>query len=147
MTGGKSVREAQIGDTVLAFHSQQNVKDYSELHHFAIPGFKKVKPYVYAGVYPVDSNEFEKLRDSFARLSLNDSAIEYEYENSKALGYGMRAGFLGMLHMDIIRERLSREYDIETIFTIPNVAYLMQMKNLNHEKLKTGTNVIELISS
>ncbi len=106
-----------------------------------------MKPYVYAGVYPVDSNEFEKLRDGFERLSLNDSAVEFEYENSQALGYGMRAGFLGMLHMDIIRERLSREYNIETIFTIPNVVYLMKMKNFTHEKIKTGTNVLELVNT
>ena len=147
VTGGKSVRDAKIGDTIIGSRELQSVKDYTALHKFAIPGFKKVKPYVYAGVYPVDSNEFEKLRDGFERLSLNDSAVEFEYENSQALGYGMRAGFLGMLHMDIIRERLSREHNIETIFTIPNVVYLMKMKQMNHEKIKTGTNVLELVTS
>lgn len=148
VTGGKSVRDAKIGDTIIWFSGPyQHIKDYTQLHKFTIPGFKKVKPYVYAGVYPVDSNEFEKLRDGFERLSLNDSAVEFEYENSQALGYGMRAGFLGMLHMDIIRERLSREYNIETIFTVPNVVYLMKMKNNNHEKIKTWTNVLELVGS
>lgn len=147
VTGGKSVRDAKIGDTIIGSREFQSVKDYTALHKFAIPGFKKVKPYVYAGVYPVDSNEFEKLRDGFERLSLNDSAVEFEYENSQALGYGMRAGFLGMLHMDIIRERLSREHNIETIFTIPNVVYLMKMKQMTHEKIKTGTNILELVTS
>ncbi len=85
-------------------------KHYSQLIDYTIPGFKKVKPYVYAGVYPIDNADFEQMREAFGKLSLNDSALEYEYENSKALGYGMRAGFLGMLHMDIIKERLSREY-------------------------------------
>ncbi len=147
VTGGKSVRDAKIGDTMIGWADFQTVKDYTKLQPYAMPGFRKVKPYVYAGVYPVDSNEFEKMRDGFERLSLNDSAIEFEYENSKALGYGMRAGFLGMLHMDIIRERLAREHDIETIFTIPNVVYLMKMKTFSHEKIKTGANVLELVTS
>lgn len=137
VTGGKSVRDAKIGDTMVKLPSTQTRPHADELKILSIPGFKKVKPYVYAGVYPVDSNEFEKLRDGFERLALNDSAIEFEYENSKALGYGMRAGFLGMLHMDIIKERLSREQDSETIFTIPNVAYIIKCKILSHEKIKT----------
>lgn len=110
VTGGKSVREAKIGDTMLGLQGDDMKKHYSQLIDYTIPGFKKVKPYVYAGVYPIDNADFEQMREAFGKLSLNDSALEYEYENSKALGYGMRAGFLGMLHMDIIKERLSREY-------------------------------------
>lgn len=106
-----------------------------------------MKPYVYAGVYPIDSNDFEKLREAFGKLALNDSAVEFEYENSKALGYGFRSGFLGMLHMDIVKERLYREYNLETIFTIPSVVYLIKLKILTHEKIKTGTNVMELIKT
>ncbi|MFA7285166.1 MAG: hypothetical protein WC004_05095, partial [Candidatus Absconditabacterales bacterium] len=110
-------------------------------------GFRRIKPYVFAGVYPVANNEFEKLRDSFEKLSINDSAIEYEYENNKAMGFGFRCGFLGMLHMDIIKERLDREYNTQTIFTIPNVVYIVRMKNYKHEAVKTGTNVDDLILS
>ncbi|MEI7478451.1 MAG: hypothetical protein WCJ81_08525 [bacterium] len=95
----------------------------------------------------MDTNEFEVVRDAFAKLSLNDSALEYEYENSKALGYGMRAGFLGMLHMDIIKERLSREYNVETIFTIPNVAYLVKLKTFNDDRIVAGSNIIDLVKS
>ena len=106
-----------------------------------------MKPYVYAGVYPLENSEFEAVREAFAKLSLNDSALEYEYENSKALGYGMRSGFLGMLHMDIIKERLSREYGIDTLFTTPTVAYLVKAKGFGDERFKSGRNVIETVVS
>jgi GTP-binding protein LepA len=119
--------------------------DKQEIKKFAIPGFKKVKPYVYAGMYPVDTNDYEKLKDSLEKLSLNDSAIEYSLEDSKALGFGFRCGFLGMLHMDIIKERLFREYGIETIFTIPTVVYLVKSKNLNILDIKSSNNVQMLI--
>lgn len=102
-----------------------------------IPGFKRVKPYVFAGVYPIDGGDFDKLRDGFTKLSLNDSAVEFEYENSKALGFGFRVGFLGMLHMDIVKERLLREYGVETIFTIPNVVYLIKAKSFSIEEIKS----------
>ncbi len=136
VTGQKSVREIQIGDTVV-----------SRLEHkedTTIPGFKKIKPYVYAGVYPMSNDEFDKLRDAFERLALNDSAIEYEYENNKALGFGFRCGFLWMLHMDIVKERLVREHKVETIFTIPNVVYLVQSKQTNLDDIKSGKNLIDL---
>ena len=142
VTGQKSVRDVGIGDTILSWvEPKARQSDY--IWH-AIPGFKKVKPFVYAGVYPIDTTEYEKLKDSVQKLSLNDSAVEYEYENSKALWFGLRCWFLGMLHMDIIKERIKREYNIETIFTIPNVVYLIKCKNLNYESVKTGTNLLEL---
>jgi len=147
VTGGKSVREAKIGDTMLRLSVDEAKKSYDAWIDYTVPGFKKVKPYVYAWVYPLDTNEFEVVRDAFAKLSLNDSALEYEYENSKALGYGMRAGFLGMLHMDIIKERLSREYNVETIFTIPNVAYLVKLKTFNDDRIVAGSNIIDLVKS
>ena len=81
--------------------------DYSVLMPFAVQGFSKAKPFVYAGVYPIDTVEYDKLKEAFEKLSLNDSAISFEHEVSKALGLGFRCGFLGMLHMDIIKERLS----------------------------------------
>lgn len=147
VTWGKSVREAKIWDTMLWLTSEHTKKTHEQLIDYTIPGFKKVKPYVYAWVYPIDNADFEQMRDAFEKLSLNDSALEYEYENSKALGYGMRAGFLGMLHMDIIKERLSREYNAETIFTIPNVAYLVRLKSFNDERIVAGSNIIDLVKS
>lgn len=79
-------------------------------------------------MYPVDTVEYDKLKEAFSKLTLNDSAVSYEHEVSKALGLGFRCGFLGMLHMDIIKERLSREYDVETLFTTPTVAYILKAK-------------------
>ncbi|MEF2176016.1 MAG: GTP-binding protein [Candidatus Absconditabacteria bacterium] len=146
VTGQKSVRDAKIGDTVLIV--DKKLENQQEYLKYAIPGFKRMKPFVYAGVYPMDSEEYEKLKESFDKLSLNDSAVEYEYESSKALGYGFRTGFLGTLHMDIIKERLSREFDMDTIFTTPNVIYLVTLKTLSSvEKVKTGSNVNEIIKS
>ena len=112
-----------------------------------MPGFKRVKPYVYAGMYPVDTNDYEKLKDSLEKLSLNDSAVEYSLEDSKALGFWFRCGFLWMLHMDIIKERLRREYGIETIFTIPTVVYLVKSKNLSIPEIKSGNNIQTLLST
>ena len=117
------------------------------LSSYIIPGFKKVKPFVYAGVYPLDTNDYDKLKDSLEKLSLNDSAIEYELEDSKALGFGFRCGFLWMLHMDIVKERLSREYNIDTIFTIPTVIYLVRSKNLSIEPIKSWWNITTLIKT
>ncbi|MBQ7074886.1 hypothetical protein IJM86_07780 [bacterium] len=104
-------------------------------------------PFVYAGVYPIDSTEYDKLKDSLEKLSLNDSSIEYEMEDSGALGLGFRCGFLGMLHMDIIKERLWREYGLDTIFTIPTVMYLVKSKNLSIPLIKTGNNIKSLIAT
>jgi len=93
----------------------------------------------------MSNNEFDKLRESFERLALNDSAIEYEYENNQALGFGFRCGFLGMLHMDIIKERLVREYNMETIFTIPNVVYIVKSKQKSIDQIKSGSNIVDLV--
>lgn len=147
VTWGKSVREAKIWDTMLWLQWDDAKKRPEQLLDYTVPWFKKVKPYVYAWVYPIDNADFEQMREAFGKLSLNDSALEYEYENSKALWYGMRAGFLWMLHMDIIKERLSREYGAETIFTIPNVAYLVKVKTYTDERIISGSNIIDLVKS
>ena len=150
-TGQKSVRDVKIGDTIVSGSlppfGRGDKGGSNELQSYLIPGFKKVTPYVYAGVYPIDSTEYDKLKDSLEKLSLNDSAIEYEMEDSGALGLGFRCGFLGMLHMDIIKERLRREYKLDTIFTIPTVMYLVKSKNLSLPMIKTGNNIKSLIFS
>ncbi len=145
VTWEKSVRNVQIWDTFIGWISRNF--DIQQKKKLAIPGFKRVKPYVYAWVYPIDTNDYDKLKDSLEKLSLNDSSIEYEMEDSKALGFGFRCWFLWMLHMDIIKERLSREYNLETIFTIPTVVYLIKAKTLSIPQIKSWTNVQNLIKS
>ena len=114
IAGVKDVRSARVGDTIThAYHPTDK----------ALPGFKEVKPPVFAGLYPVNSADFEDFRDALAKLSLNDASLQYEPESSQALGFGFRCGFLGMLHMEIIQERLEREYDIDLITTAPTVVY------------------------
>ena len=110
----KDVRSARVGDTITNAHHPTNE---------ALPGFKEVKPPVFAGLYPVNSADFEDFRDALAKLSLNDASLQYEPESSQALGFGFRCGFLGMLHMEIIQERLEREYGIDLITTAPTVVY------------------------
>ncbi|GLQ73770.1 translation elongation factor 4 [Vibrio penaeicida] len=112
--GIKDILGAPVGDTLtLSKHGSE----------VALPGFKKVKPQVYAGLFPVSSDDYENFRDALGKLSLNDASLFYEPENSAALGFGFRCGFLGMLHMEIIQERLEREYDLDLITTAPTVVY------------------------
>lgn len=122
-------------------------KSYEELLPYRIPGFQKIKPYVFAGVYPLESDNYDKLKSSFEKLTLNDSAVSYTNEHSHAMGHGFRCGFLGMLHMDIIKERLAREYDIETLFTVPTVTYLVKVKYLKHEHIVAQINIRDLVYS
>jgi GTP-binding protein LepA len=114
VAGIKEIHGAPVGDTITLAS-----KPASEV----LPGFKKVKPQVYAGLFPVSSDEYEDFRDALAKLSLNDASLFYEPESSSALGFGFRIGFLGMLHMEIIQERLEREYDLDLITTAPTVVY------------------------
>ena len=112
--GIKDIHGAPVGDTLtLAKNGAES----------ALPGFKKVKPQVYAGLFPISSDDYESFRDALEKLSLNDASLFYEPENSTALGFGFRCGFLGMLHMEIIQERLEREYDLDLITTAPTVVY------------------------
>ena len=114
IAGIKELKDARVGDTVT---SAQNPADE------AVPGFKEVKPQVFAGLYPVESNQYDALRDALTKLQLNDAALQFEPEVSQALGFGFRAGFLGLLHMDIVQERLEREYNMDLITTAPSVVY------------------------
>ncbi|KPF91977.1 GTP-binding protein LepA [Novosphingobium sp. AAP83] len=114
----KEVAQARVGDTITT------VKNGSTK---ALPGFKEVQPVVFCGIFPVDAAEFEKLRESISRLRLNDASFSFEMESSAALGFGFRCGFLGLLHLEIIQERLSREYDLDLITTAPSVVYRIQL--------------------
>lgn len=114
ITGIKVSKEIKVGDTITSFENPCEA---------GIVGFEDVKPMVFAGIYPVDNDDFEDLRDSLEKLQLNDASLVFEPESSVALGFGFRCGFLGMLHLEIIQERLSREFDQEVITTVPNVSY------------------------
>ena len=114
ISGIKDAREVKVGDTITL-----NDKPSQE----AVKGFEDVKPMVFAGIYPVDTEDYEELRNSMEKLQLNDASLTFEPESSAALGFGFRCGFLGMLHMEIIQERLEREFDMTVITTVPNVSY------------------------
>lgn len=114
ISGIKTSREVKVGDTIT--HVRRQCEK-------AIEGFTNVKPMVYAGIYPVDADDYEELRSSMEKLQLNDASLVFEPESSAALGFGFRCGFLGLLHMEIIQERLDREFDMDVITTVPNVSY------------------------
>ena len=120
VTGLKDVSSLRVGDTL----TLRKAGAASPL-----PGYKDVKPMVFAGLFPTDSDEYPELRDALERLKLNDAALFYEPETSQALGFGFRCGFLGLLHMEIVRERLEREFDLDLLVTAPNVAYNVQRKD------------------
>jgi GTP-binding protein LepA len=120
VTGLKDVSRLRVGDTLTWV--RRPAED-------ALPGYKEVKPMVFAGLFPTDSDDYPELRDALERLKLNDAALVYEPETSQALGFGFRCGFLGLLHMEIVRERLEREFDLDLLVTAPNVAYRATEKN------------------
>lgn len=119
ISGIKTSREVHVGDTIT--HVDRPAKE-------GISGFEEVKPMVFAGVYPIDSEEFENLRSSLEKLQLNDASLTFQPESSVALGFGFRCGFLGLLHMEIVQERLDREFNMNVITTVPNVSYIVHTK-------------------
>ena len=119
ITGLKDVSRVRVGDTLTS--EKRPAAD-------PLPGYKDVKPMVFAGLFPTDSDQYPELRDALEKLKLNDGALFYEPETSQALGFGFRCGFLGLLHMEIVRERLEREFDLDLIVTAPNVAYRVLTK-------------------
>jgi GTP-binding protein LepA len=116
----KEVEQAKVGDTITTVKGGATQ---------ALPGYKEVQPVVFCGLFPVDANDFEKLRESIGKLRLNDASFSFEMESSAALGFGFRCGFLGLLHLEIIQERLSREYDLDLITTAPSVVYRLSMND------------------
>ncbi|MBP6108384.1 MAG: translation elongation factor 4 [Rhodocyclaceae bacterium] len=120
ISGIKELKAAKVGDTVTAVDRRASE---------ALPGFKEIKPQVFAGLYPVESNQYDTLRDALEKLHLNDASLQYEPEVSQALGFGFRCGFLGLLHMEIVQERLEREFDQNLITTAPTVVYQVRLRD------------------
>jgi GTP-binding protein LepA len=119
-TGIKDVSKLPVGDTLTTLR---------DAAPDALPGYRRPKPVVFAGLFPLDNNDYQQLREALSKLRLNDSSFTYDPETSQALGFGFRCGFLGLLHMDIVRERLEREYDLELLITAPNVVYRVTCKD------------------
>jgi len=132
ITGIKNLSETKVGDTIC---------DADRPLNEALPGFKPSKPVVFCGLFPVDSSEYQKLKDGLAKLQLNDSSFSYEAESSSALGLGFRCGFLGLLHLEIITERLEREFDINLLTTTPGVVYKVHLNNGNVIELQNPSNL------
>src|SRR5207342_2399924 len=125
ITGLKDVSLLRVGDTLTSVAHPASQP---------LPGYKDVKPMVFAGLFPTDSDAYPELRDALERLKLNDAALFYEPETSLALGFGFRCGFLGLLHMEIVRERLEREFDLDLLVTAPTVAYRVRAQNATEWK-------------
>jgi GTP-binding protein LepA len=126
----KDISETRVGDTIT---------DAKKPTAQALPGFKEVQPVVFCGLFPTDANDFEKLRDSLSKLRLNDASFSFEMETSAALGFGFRCGFLGLLHLEIIQERLTREYDLDLITTAPSVVYEVHLSKAKDAVTSTGS--------
>jgi len=131
----KQVRDTRVGDTIT--HEKKGCDK-------ALPGFKPAQPVVFCGLFPVDAAEFEDLRDSIEKLALNDASFSFEMETSAALGFGFRCGFLGLLHLEVIRDRIEREYDIDLITTAPSVIYDIHMKDGTVSQLHNPADMVEL---
>ncbi|HZJ34672.1 MAG TPA: translation elongation factor 4 [Candidatus Angelobacter sp.] len=131
-TNLRTTRDARVGDTVTTKRSYTTSQ---------LPGYKLVKPFVYAGFFPVSNDDYQNLKDAIEKLSLSDSALQFELENSPVLGFGVRIGFLGLLHMDIIHERLEREYDLDLIVTNPSTDYQVILSNGENVDIKSASDL------
>src|SRR5699024_1928771 len=123
----KSLDDARVGDTLTTSDNPATEPN---------PGYQEPNPMVFSGLFPTNSEDFEDLRSALEKLQLNDASLTYQPETSQALGFGFRAGFLGMLHMEIVQERLDREFDIDIITTVPNVEYEVMTTDKNNETKK-----------
>lgn len=130
VTNLKTTRDARVGDTITAKRAPAGE---------ALPGYKNVKPFVYAGFFPVSNEDYNDLKDAIEKLSLSDSALQFEPENSPVLGFGVRIGFLGLLHMDIVRERLEREYDLDLVVTNPSTDYQITLVTGEQTDIKSAS--------
>jgi GTP-binding protein LepA len=135
VTNLRTTRDARVGDTVTVKRSHASD---------ALPGYKLVKPFVYAGFFPVSNDDYQELKDAIEKLSMSDSALQFEPETSPVLGFGVRIGFLGLLHMDIIRERLEREYDLDLVVTNPSTDYQVVMVNGPDVDIKSASNLPDM---
>ena len=120
ITGVKTISDVRVGDTITSAAKPAKRP---------LPGFKDVKPVVFSSIYPVDTNDYEELVDALDRLKLNDASLVYEKDSSAALGFGFRCGFLGMLHLEVVQERIEREFGLSIVFTSPSVRYHVHMKD------------------
>ncbi|HOR23150.1 translation elongation factor 4 [Candidatus Saccharibacteria bacterium] len=136
VTNFKSTADARVGDTLTTFDKKSDVTP--------LPGYKEVKPFVYAGIFPSSSKDYQLLKNAIAKLQLNDSALVYEPENSPVLGFGFRVGFLGLLHMEIVRERLEREYNLEIIVTNPSTNYQVLLNDNREIEIKSANDLPEM---
>ncbi len=132
VTNLRSTREAKVGDTVTLYKNPSTE---------SLPGYKDVKPFVYAGIFPDSNENYQLLKDAIEKLSLSDSALQFAPENSPVLGFGVRVGFLGLLHMDIVRERLEREYDLELVITNPSTDYQITLNNKTEVDIKSAADL------
>jgi GTP-binding protein LepA len=132
VTNLKSTREAKVGDTITLVKNQATT---------ALPGYKDVHPFVYAGFFPDSNEHYQDLKDAIEKLTLSDSALQYELENSPVLGFGVRIGFLGLLHMDIVRERLEREYNLDLVITNPSTDYQVSLNNGTEVDIKSAADL------
>ena len=135
VTNLKTTREAKVGDTVTLKKAPASA---------ALPGYKNVQPFVYAGFFPVSNEDYQDLKDAIEKLSLSDSALQFEPENSPVLGFGVRIGFLGLLHMDIIRERLEREYDLDLVITNPSTDYHVLLSSGEQVDIKSAADLPDM---
>lgn len=135
VTNLKSTKQAKVGDTVTGLSRPAGQ---------ALPGYKEVKPFVYAGFYPASNQDYQLLKESVERLALSDSALQYEPENSPVLGFGLRIGFLGLLHMDIIKERLEREFKLELVVTNPSTSYQLLLTNGQIDNINSAAEMPEI---
>ena len=135
ISGIKDAKEVKVGDTIT--HVAQSCQK-------AISGFQEVKPMVFAGVYPIDPSDYENLRASLEKLQLNDASLTFSPESSIALGFGFRCGFLGLLHMEIVQERLDREFNMDVITTVPNVSYMVYEKTGGEKEVHNPSGLPEV---
>lgn len=132
VTNLKTTREARVGDTITLAKNSATIP---------LPGYKEVLPFVYAGFFPVSNDQYDDLKEAIEKLALSDSALHYEPENSPVLGFGLRIGFLGLLHMDIIRERLEREFGLDLVITNPSTSYEVTLANGEELKIRSAADL------